>query len=48
MWRCPGCGRTFAAVRQVHTCRRLGDLDVHFALSGPEVRAVFDRIVEES
>ncbi len=33
MWRCPGCGRTFASVRQVHTCRRLGDLDVHFARS---------------
>jgi hypothetical protein len=46
MWSCPGCGRTFAAVRQVHTCRPPGRLEDHFTRSGPEVRATFDRVLE--
>jgi Domain of unknown function (DUF5655) len=46
MWACPDCGRTFAAARQVHTCRPLGRVDDHFTRSAPEVRATFDRIVE--
>ncbi|NMO90916.1 DUF5655 domain-containing protein [Actinomycetospora sp. TBRC 11914] len=45
MWRCPSCGRTFAATGQVHTCRALGDLDAHFARCEPAVRAVFDGVV---
>jgi Domain of unknown function (DUF5655) len=47
MWRCPSCGRSFAAARQVHTCRPLGDLDAHFRGADPTVREIFDRIVAE-
>ncbi len=46
MWSCPACGRTFAATRQVHTCRPLGRVEDHFTRSAPEVRATFDRVVE--
>jgi Domain of unknown function (DUF5655) len=46
LWRCPACHRTFAAARQVHTCRPLGRVDDHFACSDPQVRAAFDRVVE--
>ena len=42
MWTCPGCGRSFASRNQSHTCAALGDLDRHFARSGPQVRAAFD------
>jgi hypothetical protein len=45
LWRCPLCGRTFAACNQTHTCAPLGDLDRHFAASEPTVRETFDRIV---
>ncbi|MGC5225376.1 DUF5655 domain-containing protein [Micromonospora sp. DT81.3] len=45
MWRCPFCGRTFAARNQAHTCAPLGDLDRHFLSSGPSVRATFERII---
>ena len=46
MWRCEGCGRTFANRNQIHTCRPLVSLDAHFAGKDPAVRATFDRIVE--
>ena len=42
MWVCPSCGRSFASRNQSHTCAALGDLDRHFARSGPQVRAAFD------
>src|SRR5437764_1181031 len=42
MWTCPSCGRSFASRNQSHTCAALGDLDRHFARSGPQVRAAFD------
>jgi hypothetical protein len=42
MWTCPRCARTFANRHQTHTCAPLGDVDRHFAGSGPEVRAAFD------
>jgi hypothetical protein len=45
LWACPGCGRTFAARGQVHTCAPLGDLDAHFARCEPVVRQVFDAVV---
>ena len=45
MWRCPKCGRTFAARGQTHTCAALGDLEGHFAGSDAVVRACFDRVV---
>src|SRR6476620_7957330 len=45
LWPCPACGRTFANRHQSHACRPLGDIDVHFAKSVPEVRATFDRIL---
>ena len=46
LWRCPRCGRTFAARNQTHTSAPLGDLDRHFAGSDAEVGAAFDRVVE--
>ena len=42
MWACPECGRSFASLRQTHTCAALGDLDRHFARASPQVRAAFD------
>lgn len=45
MWRCPKCGREFAANNQTHTCAPLSDLDAHFAGKAPAVRQTFDRIV---
>jgi len=45
MWACPGCGRVFANRNQAHTCAPLGDLDRHFALASPAVRATFDRVL---
>jgi hypothetical protein len=46
LWACPRCGRAFAARNQTHTCRPLGSLDEHFAGKPPEIRAIFDRVVE--
>lgn len=46
LWRCPRCGRTFANLHQTHTCAPLRDLDAHFAGAQPQVRVVFDRILE--
>ena len=45
MWRCPACGREFAATNQTHTCGPLSDLDAHFTGKAPAVRAAFDRVV---
>jgi hypothetical protein len=45
LWRCPACGRTFAARNQVHTCAVLGDLERHFAGREPVVRATFDAVL---
>jgi hypothetical protein len=45
MWRCPACGRDFAATNQTHTCGPLSDLDAHFIGKAPAVRETFDRIV---
>ena len=45
LWACPRCGRTFANRNQSHTCAPLGDLDRHFALASPMVRAAFDRVL---
>ena len=42
MWTCPDCGRSFASRNQSHACAALGDLDLHFARSSPQVRAAFD------
>jgi Domain of unknown function (DUF5655) len=41
----PRCGRTFANRNQSHACAPLGDLDRHFALASPAVRAAFDRVL---
>jgi len=46
MWTCPKCARTFANRNQVHTCAALGDLERHFARTSPEVRDIFDRILD--
>ena len=45
LWECPRCGRTFANLRQTHTCAALGDLDQHFTGSAPQVREAFDAVV---
>jgi len=45
MWTCPSCGRSFASRNQSHACAALGDLDRHFARSGPQVRAAFDAVL---
>lgn len=45
MWKCAGCGRSFANRNQVHTCGPPGDLDEHFTGTASEVRAVFDRVL---
>lgn len=46
LWRCPNCGRTFAAPRQIHTCAALGTLDELFLRCDPHVRLTFDRVLE--
>lgn len=45
LWRCPSCGRTFAAPRQTHTCAPLRTLDEAFLGCQPDVRATFDRVL---
>jgi hypothetical protein len=45
LWTCPACGRGFANRNQSHACAALGDLDRHFARSGPQVRATFDAVL---
>ena len=46
LWTCRRCGRAFANRNQMHTCRPLVSLETHFDGSAPEVRAMFDRVVE--
>jgi hypothetical protein len=46
LWSCPRCARTFANVRQTHTCAPLTSLDAHFEGKAPDVRASFDRMLE--
>ncbi|MFN0088822.1 MAG: DUF5655 domain-containing protein [Acidimicrobiales bacterium] len=45
LWRCPACGRSFASVGQVHTCRALRSLDEHLDNVELNVRATFDAFV---
>ena len=44
-WTCPDCGAPFANSNASHSCVQI-DLDERFAGAAPEVRAVFDRLVE--
>ena len=46
LWTCARCGRAFANRNQTHTCRPLVALDAHFDGKPPEVRAIFDRVVD--
>jgi hypothetical protein len=46
LWTCPRCGRSFANRNQSHTCAAPGDLDRHLEGKGPEVVAIFRRLVE--
>ena len=41
----PALRPDFANRNQTHTCRRLGDLDRHFAGKDPAVRAAFDAVL---
>jgi hypothetical protein len=45
LWRCTKCGREFANRNQSHACAT-HDLDHHFRGKPPEIRALFDRIVQ--
>ncbi len=45
LWQCPKCGRAFANRNLSHACGR-HDLEHHFAGKRPEIRALFDRVVE--
>jgi hypothetical protein len=45
LWRCAKCGREFANRNQSHACAT-HDLDHHFHGKPPEIRALFDRIVQ--
>jgi hypothetical protein len=42
LWRCAGCGRTFANRNQSHFCGSITSLDAHFANRPTEIRALFD------
>jgi Domain of unknown function (DUF5655) len=44
LWRCPVCGQKFVTRNMPHSCAVV-ELDAFFALSTPELRAVFDRFV---
>ncbi len=46
LWRCPECGRTFAAPRQTHTCAALATVDEMFVGCAASVRATFDRVLD--
>lgn len=48
MWSCPRCGRSFANRNQTHSCRPMIDIAEHFSSSLPEIREIFDRIVQEA
>ena len=45
LWRCPTCHRVFANKNQSHSCGRL-DLAHHFHGKPPEIRRLFDAVVE--
>ena len=45
LWKCDGCGRTFANVNQTHFCG-LSDLEHHFARRAPIVRELFNQFVK--
>jgi hypothetical protein len=45
-WGCPKCGRSFARVRQSHSCKRT-TVDVHFAGKNPALRDVFDLLTKK-
>jgi hypothetical protein len=45
LWRCPKCRRVFANTNQSHACGRL-DLAHHFVGKPPEIRRLFDAVVE--
>jgi hypothetical protein len=45
LWKCPRCGRSFANRNQEHACGR-HDLAHHFAGKDPDIRRIFDAVVE--
>jgi hypothetical protein len=45
LWQCPVCQRRFANRNQSHFCGR-HDLETHFERKPPEIRALFDTVVE--
>ncbi|HVP05504.1 MAG TPA: DUF5655 domain-containing protein [Dehalococcoidia bacterium] len=45
-WTCPACGRTFGRNLQGHVCVPVRTLDDFLAAQPPELRAVFEAVVE--
>ncbi|HEX9303452.1 MAG TPA: DUF5655 domain-containing protein, partial [Thermoanaerobaculia bacterium] len=45
LWQCPDCGRRFPKARQWHSCQ-IKKLDEHFRGRDPELRGIFDELVE--
>jgi Domain of unknown function (DUF5655) len=45
LWTCPHCGRRFANRNQQHACG-WHDLEAHFAGKPPEIRALYEALVE--
>jgi hypothetical protein len=45
LWQCPECERRFANRNQSHFCGRY-DLETHFEGKPPEIRILFDAVVE--
>ena len=46
LWKCDACGRTFANRNQTHFCGSRQELDAHFAVRLPAVRAIFDAFAD--
>ena len=45
LWTCPRCGHQFVTANLWHSCGQF-ELNDHFKDKNPELRAVFDRLVE--
>lgn len=46
LWQCPRCGNLFVTKNMWHSCTML-ELDESFARSSPEMRTLFDRLLEK-
>ena len=46
LWRCPGCGRKFAKLKQSHSCRPVS-VDSHFEGKDPRLKELFNHLCRE-